>query len=126
MICKDKKNFDYTTARKKIEKSLKVNYYKKTKEWPYKNVPKRIIAEKYMNDKGSNDLVDYKFTCFNGYADNVMVCTERGTGKPKFYFFDREWNLMPLNIRGKNTDKNFKLPKPSCMDKMFWRINFFP
>ena len=119
VICKDKSNFDKQKAVNILWNSYKLDIYRVLREWPYKNVPKRIIAEKYMNDKTSNDLVDYKFTCFNGYADNVMVCTERSTGKPKFYFFDREWNLMPLNIRGKNTNKNFKLPKPSCMDKMF-------
>ncbi len=64
-------------------------------------------------------LVDYKFFCYNGVADCVMVCTERETGEPKFYFFDRNWELRRWNIRGKNAPEGFSLPKPSNMDKMF-------
>lgn len=81
-----------------------------------------ILAEAYMSDDSEfnkGGLSDYKFTCFDGVADNVMVCTERSTGKTKFYFYDREWNLLPLNVRGKNTDPGFKLPKPACMNEMF-------
>ena len=119
IICKDKSTFDKQKAIDILWRSYKSDIYESLREWPYKNVPKRIIAEKFMNEKGSDDLVDYKFTCFNGCVGNVMVCIERGTSNPKFYFYDREWNLLPLNVRGKNTDKNFKLPKPLCMDKMF-------
>lgn len=48
-----------------------------------------------------------------------MVCIDRQKGDPKFYFFDKEWNLLRLNIRGKEAPSNFTLPKPSCMDEMF-------
>lgn len=48
-----------------------------------------------------------------------MVCLGRETGNPKFYFFDREWNLKRCNIRGKNAPKGFTLPKPDCIDEMF-------
>lgn len=48
-----------------------------------------------------------------------MVCIDRQIGDPKFYFFDRKWNLKRLNIRGKNAPENFTLPKPKCIDEMF-------
>lgn len=48
-----------------------------------------------------------------------MVCTERETGEPKFYFFDKEWNLKKYNKRGKAAPADFTLPKPDCMDEMF-------
>lgn len=64
-------------------------------------------------------LTDYKFTCFNGNADNVMVCVDRQSNDTKFYFFNKKWQLLPLNARGKKTDPSFKLPKPECMDEMF-------
>lgn len=78
-----------------------------------------IISNSYYNNKDTKALVDYKFFCFNGVAESVMVCTERETGHPKFYFFDKQWNLKKYNIRGKEAPENFTLPKPDCIDEMF-------
>ena len=72
-----------------------------------------------MTDDGKDELTDYKFFCFDGYVDCVMVCIQRQTGFPKFYFFDREWNLLRYNILGKKAQDNFTLPKPGCIDDMF-------
>lgn len=122
VVCTDKSKLDRQSAKKKLEKSLKGSVYPKLREWPYKDVKPMIMAEQYMFDDSEfnkGGLSDYKFTCFDGTADNVMVCTDRASGETKFYFFDQAWNLMPLNVRGKNTDPSFKLPKPACMDEMF-------
>lgn len=54
VICKDKSKLDINEAKKKIEKSLKINYYYLSREWPYKNVKPQIIAEKYMVDESRN------------------------------------------------------------------------
>jgi hypothetical protein len=54
-----------------------------------------------------------------GKVDCVMVCLERSSGDTKFYFFDEDWKLKRLNIRGKNAPEGFTIPKPSCMDEMF-------
>ncbi|WP_167699229.1 ATP-grasp fold amidoligase family protein [Faecalicoccus pleomorphus] len=78
-----------------------------------------IISDSFYNNKETKALVDYKFFCFNGIAESVMVCTERETGHPKFYFFDKEWNLRKYNIRGKEAPEGFTLPKPDCIDEMF-------
>lgn len=78
-----------------------------------------IVSNSFYNNKETKALVDYKFFCFDGVAESVMVCTERETGHPKFYFFDKEWNLKKYNIRGKEAPAGFTLPKPDCMDEMF-------
>ena len=122
IVCKDKLSLDRSKAKQQLEASLKCSIYKNYREWPYKNVIPKIFAEVYMEDNSEfniGGLSDYKFTCFNGTADNVMVCCDRQTGNTKFYFFDQKWNLLPLNKRGKNTNPKFKLPKPDCMDEMF-------
>lgn len=119
VICKDKANLNLAKTKKKIEKSLETNYFLNGREWPYKNVKPRILAEKYMEDSKAKELIDYKFFCFNGVAESVMVCTERQTGEPKFYFFDKEWRLKKYNYRGKMAPADFTLPKPNCMDTMF-------
>lgn len=118
VICRDKAALDREAARQKIEKSLKNNYFYHGREWPYKNVKPRILAEEYVSDEHGY-LVDYKFFCFNGEPDSVMVCVERETGNPKFYFFDRDWQLVRCNVRGKEAPEDFTLRKPEKLDIMF-------
>lgn len=66
VICKNKGTFDKSAAKTKIEQSLKCNFYYVGREWPYKGVKPRIIAEEYMENEYSASLRDYKFYCFNG------------------------------------------------------------
>ena len=66
VICRDKSKLDKEKAKEKIETSLKNNYYWNGREWPYKNVKPRILAEQYMEDESGNGLRDYKFFTFNG------------------------------------------------------------
>ena len=77
MICKDKNTLDISAAKNKISKSLKRNYYYAGREWPYKNVKPRIIAEKYMEDHSTSELCDYKFFCFGGMAKCYKVDFDR-------------------------------------------------
>lgn len=72
IVCRDKEKLDVETVRKKLKKSLKNNYYWGVREWPYKKVRPRIIAEEYKADK-NDGLVDYKLFCFGGKVDNIMV-----------------------------------------------------
>ena len=115
VICKDKNTFNKVSAKKKLEKSLKTDLSRLYVEWPYRNIERKIMAETYLGD----NLTDYKFYCFDGEADVVLNCIERNTGHPKFYFFDKEWNLRRLNKRGKEAPEGFTLPKPEGMDEMF-------
>ena len=95
VICRDKSNFDMAKARQKINRSLKRNYYYLGREWPYKNVKPRIIAEKYMEDSGSEELKDYKFFCFEGVPGYCQVISDRSTNE-KIDFFDMSWNHQPF------------------------------
>ena len=64
VICKDKEKINLKEVKKKINKSLKRNFYYYGREWPYKNVKPRIIIEKYMEDNIQKDLIDYKSFCY--------------------------------------------------------------
>ena len=120
VICRDKAQFDLDKAKKKLDCCLKHDFYWDTREWPYKNVKRCILAEQFLDPEPiSNDLVDYKFFCFDGLVDCVMMCLERHTRQTKFYFFDREWNLLRLNGWGKKAPAGFTLPQPKGMDNMF-------
>lgn len=119
-ICRDKSKLDIKKVKRELRKGLKQDYYLTGREWPYKNVPHKIIAEKYMTDTlGAKDFTDYKFFCFNGHADCVMVCLERSSKDTKYYFFDRDWQLKRINKIGLSAPESFTIPKPECMDKMF-------
>ena len=119
-ICKDKSKLDIPRTRALLNKGLAQNYYLHGREWPYKDVKRRIIAEQYMEDNpDSKELTDYKFYCFNGVVDSVMVCCDRQSGDTKFYFFDKEWCLKRYNVRGINAPPNFTFPKPNNIDEMF-------
>ena len=120
VVCTDKKKLNRKKVARNFNSKLRRDYYKSGREWPYKNVPRKIICEQYMVDSANQDsLTDYKFFCFNGVADCVMVCLDRFSGDTKFYFFDKNWELKRLNIRGKNAPEGFTIPKPICMDEMF-------
>jgi len=123
-ICKDKAKIDINKVKANLKLGLKENYFFHGREWPYKTVPHRILGEHYMCDDDSvqpdrQELSDFKFYCFNGYVDCVMVCFDRASGDTKFYFFDKSWNLKRINKRGKNAPEGFTLPKPQCLDEMF-------
>ena len=119
VICKDKAAFNIRDAKKKLERSLHSSIYRNYREWPYKNIQPRIIAEPFMTDSSQSELRDYKFFCVNGTAHNVMLCYDRLSGDTKFYFFDREWNLLRLNKRGLAAPDDFSIPKPKAIDEMF-------
>ena len=119
VICRDKATFDLGAAKQKLGDALKKNFYWEAREWPYKNVKRCVFAEKYIEEGEDGGLVDYKFFCFHGNPDCVMVCIDRHIKQPKFYFFDKNWNLKRLNIRGKEAPQGFSLPKPKMLEIMF-------
>lgn len=119
-ICKDKSTFDITFAKNKLKRSLEKDYYIKGREWPYKNVQRKIIAERYMIDDSTSDggLKDYKFMCFNGRVECSLVCTDRFNDSGlRITWFDRNWNVLPFE-RPKHPSIKEGLPKPKCYDEM--------
>ena len=116
-ICKDKKTFDKKSAREKIEKSLKRNYFNEGREPVYKYVKPRIIVEKYMEDKKQKEIVDYKFFCFNGEPKIMYISDGSHTENQSIAFFDMDYNL--LDIEREDYKKMVDIPlKPKNFEKM--------
>ena len=117
-ICRDKKNFDYKAALKKLDKALKSNYYYQVREWAYKDVRPLIIAEPYIEDQISHDQPDYKFFCFNGVVKYLFVATERNAvnSETKFDFFDTHFNHIDVTNGHPNAETPLK--KPECFEEM--------
>lgn len=117
VICTDKSNLDLKAAKKKIEKCLKRNYYWSSREWPYKNVKPRIIAEKYMSDEGKEELSDYKVLCFNGEPKIVEVHNGRFNGQHTQDCYDEFWNKTDIEQYDlPKTDEI--MPKPAFLEEM--------
>lgn len=117
VICKDKNNLDKDAAREKIERAMKRDFYMAAREWPYKDVPRRIIAEEYMEDDSTGELRDYKFFCFDGEVKAMFIATERQRRRePYFDFFDMSFNNMGIRQGHPNSPVNIK--KPSTFDEM--------
>lgn len=139
-ICKDKSFFDVASARRLIEKSLKRNYYSLWREWPYKAVKPRIIAEKYMKDSISvpeeSDLKDYKLFCFNGKVKFFKIDFDRFTDHRANYY-DIDGYLLPFGESDypPNPEKNLDIPDELpemivCAEKLaesipFVRVDFY-
>ena len=108
-LCPDKSCFDFTKAKKRLDKALRRNYYSVSREWPYKNVPPRIIAEMYMKDEHTPVLNDYKFFCFDGTVKYLFIATGRGSDT-RFDFFDDEFHHLDLKHGHKNADTLIEKP----------------
>ena len=116
VICEDKTKLDINKSRKKINKSLKKRYFYEHREYPYKNVPPRIIAEKYMVDESGWQLKDYKIFCFNGEPKFIEVDYDRYVGH-KLNVYDLEWNFIEFYMTSPN-DPNVKIEKPKQLTEM--------
>lgn len=117
VICTDKNKFDYKAARKKITKCLKYNYYHAGREWVYKDIKPRIIAEKYMCDAINIELNDYKLMCFDGEVKCSFVCSDRfSEGGLRVTFYDKDWNVLPFERHYPKS--NVPISKPLNYDKM--------
>lgn len=110
IICRDRKQLDINNAKVKVENSLRTNYYYNEREWPYKNVLPRLIAEEYIESSTSKSLYDYKFYCFNGEPKYLYVSTgleDHTTARVSFLTLD--WEFAPF---GRSDYLEFKeLPK---------------
>ena len=118
VICKDKATFDKEAAKKKLMKSLKHDYYRFSKEWPYKNVKRQILAEQYMEDESGFELKDYKWFCFDGEAKILFIASDRQVKEveTKFDFFDVDFKHLPI-ING-HPNAVLPIPKPNGFEKM--------
>lgn len=117
VICKDKGKLNKGWAQKKIEGCLRHNFFWGQREWPYKNVRPRIIAEPYLEDKSTHELRDYKFFTFDGEVKALFIATERnGNEETKFDFFDAEGVLLPFTNGHPHADPTPSLP--SCFEEM--------
>lgn len=118
VICRDKSKLDKEMAKNKIDRSLRRNYYYHSREWPYKNVKPRIIAEKYLENtrKTDSNLDVYKIFCFDGEPTMIQVIQNDKTKDESIDYFDVDWNV--LNLRQNFPNSEVPLRRPNQLTKM--------
>lgn len=111
-ICRSLSEFNIDQAKKKITSSLKHNFYWSGREWPYKNVEPRIIAEPFIEDIELKELRDYKFFVFNGVVKLLFVATDRNEQNKEtcFDFYDDNFEHIELKNGHPCADKHIKKP----------------
>lgn len=119
VVCPDKNSLDKEKAIEKLSSSMRSNAGKSYREKPYLNVPRKIIAEKYMAEHTphvDSDLVDYKFYCFGGVPKLIMVANGRSTGDKRFAYYDTQWNPVDIKWGAPRPDEEF--PRPDNLEEM--------
>ncbi|WP_439033487.1 ATP-grasp fold amidoligase family protein [Bacillus paranthracis] len=116
IVCVDKGALNLKKAKKKINRSLKRNFYYHGREWPYKNVKPRIICEKFMVDESGIELKDYKIFCFLGEPKIIQVDYNRFEGH-KRNLYDADWNYVSSSIKHP-TDPERLIEKPEKLEEM--------
>ena len=115
IICKDKCSFDVEAARRKLASRLRKEFYLEHREYPYRDVKPRIIAEKYMVDESGSELKDYKFFCFNGEPKMMFVASGRPYNT-RIDFYDENFELLPFTRGYPRSDK--PMAKPASFEEM--------
>ena len=125
IVCTDKSKFDLEQAKEKLKKALSIQYFYFSQEWPYKNIPRRIIAEQYIEPelqydesgnviKDSEDLWTYKFICTNGIPRIMYITVKNGEVWENYY--DMEYK--PLEISTVFRQSTIPTPKPECWEEL--------
>lgn len=125
-ICNNKKEFDFRKTFQEIEKKLNENYFWHGREWPYKNVKPRIIAEPLLVDESGYELKDYKVFVFEGKAMFIQVDYDRFTSHHR-NFYDLQWNYVPFTTMYP-TNPKYKIEKPEKLIELISyseKISFF-
>ena len=135
IICPDKSRLDWPQARSRLRTWLASDYYNLGREWCYKHIPRRIIAERFLRDDRCDSPNDYKFFCFNGKTRYVQVDINR-ISQHKRLIYTADWVKAPFGITHLDKD-NSSCPAPACLDEMleyaarlscgfrFMRVDFY-
>ena len=118
LICRDKCDFDKGKAEKLFKAWLRTSPYNNFREWAYKGIKPRILAEQYIELEEGKDLVDYKFYCFAGEPLYCQVIKDR-TVQETIDFFYRDWRHQEFfGLQADVTQSKETIARPVNYDKM--------
>lgn len=119
LLCDDKAKLDIDSIKEELNSWLQDRTVKAGREWPYYNIKARIISEKYLEKDKNNDLVDYKFICFEGKVAYVFVNSERDSENGiKFGIYSKDFKHLPYRRKGLRDTDDKIIIKPKNYEKM--------
>lgn len=133
IVCNDKTEFDRIKAKKQLNTWLKEDFGAFNIEPHYSNIKKhKITCEEFLGD----NLVDYKFFCFNGIPKFIYVSSDLiHDRQAKIGFFNIEGSKINLKRDDYASIEKIELPSfyneilemasKLCKDFPFVRVDFF-
>lgn len=116
VVCADSAALDREAAREVMRKGLSVDYYRKYREWPYKDIPRRIIAEEFLTGENGGVPNDYKVMCFDGEPKLIILHRDR-YGSHTMDFYDTDWNRTEITRVGQARAAQ-DAPRPELLEEM--------
>lgn len=117
-IIKDKKlltDTDKKDLSRFYRARLKLNPYYAGREYPYRNICPCILAEPLMIGE-NDDIRDYKFFCFDGKPELLLIVSGRFTEKHEDHY-DMDFNHLHFITNG-STDSGTTMEKPAFFEEM--------
>ena len=118
IICKDKTTFDLESARQSLREWLRRDYSIQGREWPYKNIPRRIMAERYLVNADGSRAMDYKFFCFDGKAQFVLIRTNTNEKYIDNFTFLRDFTRFQIYLYQEPEAETTQVNKPARYEEM--------
>lgn len=117
-VCKDKSKMDKNLVIEGLKRGIKEDYFLPSRDYCYKGIPHRIIAEEYREDDETGELRDYKFFCFDGVPKIFFIAAGRSKGEHEvtFDFYDMDFNHLPFTNGHPNSIE--PIEKPHCFEEM--------
>jgi hypothetical protein len=136
LICKNKNEFNIRKAIRHFMKKLDYNYYDGTREWAYKDIQRKIVAEQLILDKSGNVPADCKIHCFNSEPKYVQLISNRFTDGVRAAFYDVNWVLQEFttatypntgetDAKPVQLEKMLELAKNLSEDFAYVRMDFY-
>lgn len=136
IIVKDKTPVDQKEIQHLLKSWLGINFCEDTflgAAWAYKNIKPMIIVEEFVDDDGKVPL-DYKFFCFSGYAEYLLITFDRHEAPYEKHFTRK---FVPLDLwngyrqyprcveRPKNYEQMISLAESLAQGFDFIRVDFY-
>lgn len=135
-IIKDKNKVNKKEVIRELNYQLKLDFGILSMEKYYSDIPRKIVVEKFLENKGEKDLRDYKFYCFNGKVEYCQLIKNRTTDET-IDFYNKDWerqeftglSVIKKSLIKDEKPKNYKLmidlanKLANCFD--FVRVDFY-
>lgn len=117
IIVDDKTRIDREKIKSKLNRWLSQNFAQDTflgLAWAYKNIKPTILVESFIDENGRVPL-DYKFFCYGGRAEILLMTFDR-FGNLEEKHFNRKF--QPLDLWNGAPQHEGKIERPLCYEEM--------